>query len=321
MSRGYRSFVLAAVACLISATAIGFFLQPEKPNLAGDRSYREQATSYRAGGSECEPAALERLSGRKRVRKSEACQEAEEQHRESTNQLIEARRASDAADAQAIAAYKQTGIAAWGLGAGIVTLFAALGAAVFAERAAHHTMRGAVAAEQDLRPWLDVDFSEPSITVTGSTIRFAGIVTVKNIGKTVAQSVAFRADVIDGRYALPSGAVNRIFDRFENMGPYAGFNILPQSSLIEYLGEERDGSRDVWIYEAISGKAFLPYIVISVVYHGGNTGEVLHTGIVIALSKPKSGDDGQALVMIDYLGSGRSPINIRHTARHPNRTK
>ena len=84
MPRSYRLFIAAVVGCLILAFGLGWLIQPEKPYISGDHGYRKESASYHAGGANCEPPALDRLSGGKRIAKADACEEAEEKHREST---------------------------------------------------------------------------------------------------------------------------------------------------------------------------------------------------------------------------------------------
>ena len=143
MTKGYLRFLVAVIACLLAALAVGLTLQPKEPHLLGDRSYRAQSISYLSGGSGCEAAEVRSVRPNLRQRKMNACRERQEEHGNTANSLLEARRAADAAQAGAISSYQQTRIAALGLGAGIATLLAAIGAAVFAERAAHHTGRNA----------------------------------------------------------------------------------------------------------------------------------------------------------------------------------
>jgi hypothetical protein len=139
MPRGYRLFLFGAVAAIASAFVIAWLSQPKEPNFAGHRGYQEQAAAYRAGGSGCEPTKIGTLPIGLRQGKADACAEAEEQHREAANGLIEARRSADAADTQAVMAYQQARIETWGAAVGFLTLLAALSAAIFAERAAFHT--------------------------------------------------------------------------------------------------------------------------------------------------------------------------------------
>jgi hypothetical protein len=157
MPRGYRYVIIAAVGCLACAGLFGWLLQPEKPKFSFNRSYEAVSATYQAGGASCQPTAIDRLPRRKRQAKTDACNETKEQHRQAASSLVEARRQADAADAGTILAYKQTGIAGWGTAVGLLTLFAALTAAIFAERAAHHTKRSAdsaIQANQAARAWI-----------------------------------------------------------------------------------------------------------------------------------------------------------------------
>jgi len=150
MSQRGGMLIVTAFGVLILAGFSGLELQPKDPNLTGDSGYQEQATYYRAGGRDCEPAKLDRFTGRKRDRQANACENAEEEHRIAANGLKESRRSADAADAAAIAAYKQAGISAWGTAIGILTLGAAGFAAWYAKEAARHTEQGAKVAGQSL---------------------------------------------------------------------------------------------------------------------------------------------------------------------------
>jgi len=241
ISQNYRAFFVASVVCLLIATIFGMLLQPEKPTLAGDGAFLEEPTSYRAGGGQCEPSKIGSLPIRLRERRAEVCAEAEQQHRETANSIIEARRAANAADASVIIAYQQTKIAAWGFSAGIITLLAAVAAAMFAERAAYHTKRSADAAEaaatetstalkfaernakaaeeavtharevseNDLRPWISFDVKDVfKISTDQQNIYFWFEITIKNLGSfpaVVGQPLV---------YGYPVG-MRSMFARFE----------------------------------------------------------------------------------------------------------
>jgi hypothetical protein len=143
MTKGQWVFGGIALAAIILAAALAIFLQPEQPNFAGDRGYQEQAASYRAGGSGCEPAKISALPAKLRQGKADTCAKAEEEHRQTTNSLIENRRAAIATEASAAYTAAQARIEAWGAGIGFLTLIAAIAAATFAKKAADHTERGA----------------------------------------------------------------------------------------------------------------------------------------------------------------------------------
>lgn len=142
----YWAIVLAAVLVIASAALLGWSLYPKQPNISGNSGYQEEHPGYIAGGAGCQPGEIDRLvEGRERARKAIACQEAEEQHRLQANDLVQQRRAADAADAVTILTYQQTRIAAWGVGLGFLTMAAAVAAALYAKKAAEQAERSAQA--------------------------------------------------------------------------------------------------------------------------------------------------------------------------------
>jgi hypothetical protein len=201
---------------------------------------------------------LDIISARKRLAKAEACAKAEEEHREATNGLIEARRAADAADASANSAYQQAGIAAWGLSAGIVTLAAALGAAIFAERAAYHTKRSVKEMGRIGEAQVRAYITPPKITLRISPNDSIAVkIKVKNLGQSPAENFYWVHRLIisrapenwreiaeaNGSYAFqnmrftaPNGKMTPVDFGF-TIGagsPYkSSFNILPDAKLTE----------------------------------------------------------------------------------------
>ena len=146
MSRSNRGYIAAGfgVAAVIVAGVLAVALDPNEPELTGNVGYEKQWESYRPGGSDCEPAEIQRLAGRERTDRTISCQEQAEQRRLERNDLIQQRRSADAADAMAVMAYQQTRIAAWGIALGFITMAAAIGAAFYARQAA-------VATEENVR--------------------------------------------------------------------------------------------------------------------------------------------------------------------------
>lgn len=84
-----------------------------------------------------------------------------------------------------------------GLLVGAITMGAAIAAAVYAKQAAHHTKTAADAAHQANRPWLTVS-ADPNFVSTGHAPIFSLLLTIKNIGRTIAQNVRYEAEVIEG---------------------------------------------------------------------------------------------------------------------------
>jgi hypothetical protein len=164
-----------------------------------DSGYEAISASYEAGGTGCKPRILNRLATRKRERETYRCQEAEEQHREATDALIEARRQADAADAGAILSFKETGITAWGAGLGFVTMMAAIGAALFAERAAHHTKRSANIASTANRPWIAIGLRlRDGLVSQRGGISGGFTLSYENLGQSPALNIGIRALLRDG---------------------------------------------------------------------------------------------------------------------------
>ncbi len=187
---GYRGVVLAVagLVLLILGLAVGWSLQPRQPELTSNASYQTIAADYKPGGRNCEPSRLKELpSDRERAKHTETCQEAAEQHRLTSNDLIQQRRAADAANAMAILTYEQTGIAAWGMALGFVTMGAAIAAAFYARSAAVHSNQAHKSFVQAERAILRV-VSAQAMTVTGGkgSDEVVGIV-FKNVGRTSAR--------------------------------------------------------------------------------------------------------------------------------------
>jgi hypothetical protein len=251
MPRSYWRYIAPALGCLIVAALIGWRLQPKEPNLTSDGGYQEQSSYYRAGGSECEPAQLKVFAGPKRLHKTDACEEAKEQHREAANQLLEARRSANAANAQAIIANQQTGIAGWGMGLGFVTMIAAIGAAFYAREAAIYTRRAATFSGVSLRQtkrslglaeasnkltldaqraWMTI---KPEVTLSvsdGDRLLFVdGVIRFTNIGNTVATNVLVAGGA--SQEPLDIATEREIFSENQKIYPFIPRSIIPDERI------------------------------------------------------------------------------------------
>ena len=193
MPRGYRGIVAAAIglSSLALILTMSLALYPEKPNISGEIGYQEQVKGYYPGGSDCNPAKLERPSNGERSENRITCQEAAEQSRLARNDLIQQRRSADAADAMAISAYQQTRIAAWGNLLGGITMVAAIAAAYYAGMAALHSEKAKEAFIEAERAILRVA-GAGHLTVEGGDkpIVMFGVL-FKNIGRTAARVTSF----------------------------------------------------------------------------------------------------------------------------------
>jgi hypothetical protein len=186
--------VPAIAGLIIVAAGAGYLassLSPEKPNLASNSGYQGQATSYRAGGADCQPTEIKPLSNGERARRAVACQEAEEEHRLKTDDLIQQRRSADAANAMTILSYEQTKIATWGIALGFITMFAAIAAAFYARSAAVHSDNSHKTFINAERAVLRVVRANEAIITGHGNGRGVIAVTFKNIGRTPARINSF----------------------------------------------------------------------------------------------------------------------------------
>lgn len=143
MPRGNWGFFAAILGCLAAAIALWTFLRPVEPRLPSYQISEAVKPDYRAGGSQCEPSVIAKLSGVEAARKIDSCEDAAEQHRLQSNDLTQQTRAADAAREGVFLNYNQAVLTVAGLIVGGFTLMAAGFAAWYAKRAADETRRSA----------------------------------------------------------------------------------------------------------------------------------------------------------------------------------
>jgi hypothetical protein len=193
---------VAIIGVLIVALIAAWGLYPEQQHLTGNVGYQEQNRGYHAGGYDCLPATSKGLSDIDRKRRALGCEEAEEQHRLQTDDLIQQRRAADAADASAVFAFQQTRIQAWGVSLGIITMAAAIAAAWYARNAARAAKKALKhdkrVASDDLRPWLDFTITLDQIVLNHERLGFLAWVHIENSGRTPATNIHVRPMIFNG---------------------------------------------------------------------------------------------------------------------------
>jgi hypothetical protein len=212
MLRGHRGIVAALIGFLIGALGLGsllaWILWPGSPDLP---SYGWQDTAYsdyQAGGTSCKPEEIRALpADRERLRKREACEDAAEQHRINTNDLIQQTRAADAAAAGVWVAVWQSRATVFGLIVGFYTLAAAAFAAFYAREAAAHTASSVIEAKRA------ADAAETALR-----------------DSMVANTAQLRAYLTIKRVYIKQGARNAIWVDIANTGQTPAFSVKIQST-------------------------------------------------------------------------------------------
>jgi hypothetical protein len=196
MFRGRRREYASIGTVALVAIVVGILTWPVFPSLERYRYGNPYNSQYRPGGKQCDPAVLATgESGRERTRDTDACKKEAEEYRQNTSDLIQQTRAADAAKAQADIASQGLWTSWLQTIGGLLTLAAAVGAAVFARDAARETRRGADAAENATKEMRRIGEAQVTsylsiikgyIDIVGSG---AGVVfEVKNTGQSPAKA-------------------------------------------------------------------------------------------------------------------------------------
>jgi hypothetical protein len=159
MWKAYRYELIAGAVILLVALAVGLRTWPITPPLQSYGEEQPRDTKYRPGGSACEPAALIKLGREAGVRAADACRREAEEFRQKTNDLIQQTRSANAAEAQTEVSNQALWMLWFQTLGGFLTLFAAIGAALYARRAA-------VATEATAE--VTLAHSKPEVEITGN---------------------------------------------------------------------------------------------------------------------------------------------------------
>lgn len=223
MFRGYRIQILAAFGLALLALS-GFLtwgLYPEQPEISGEIGYQENREAYYPGGRDCQPTEINRLIGGKRTERAIACDEKAENHRLQSNDLIQQRRAAQAAEASAISAYYQARIAAWGLLLGGITMGAAIAAAFYARSAAVHTETAAKMFLEAERAHLLVQSGHVAVVTGGEHVIFR----FHNPGRAAARVTGVYAPPLGGRDGKLNIAMRAVVIGPDKTGDVIGFPV------------------------------------------------------------------------------------------------
>lgn len=148
MPRGYRRVIVALGLIFTLSIGIGWFLFPSMPSLESFEYDQPRNEHYRPGGRKCDPSALGAIrNSQVRLDRAEDCQKQAEEYRQSSDDLIQQTRAANAAAAQTDIAGQVLWMGWIQTIGGLLTLAAAVAAAIFARDAAIESRRSANIAD------------------------------------------------------------------------------------------------------------------------------------------------------------------------------
>lgn len=183
-SFGSNWSLIAAIGAIV-LIVLSWALAPPLPPSQDGSGGQAQDPSYHPGGASCSPSAIKSLPPGERDVKRTDCQEAREQHRLNTDDLVQQTRSANASEWIAQITARQTWILIAGLNFSAIALGAAGLAAYFAREAAR-------IARNDQRPWVEID----GLIATGDIfMREDGVVggsfeiKIRNVGRSPANSV------------------------------------------------------------------------------------------------------------------------------------
>lgn len=222
MLRGYRG-ILCALAGLV---------------LAGAGPPKAERQQPAAAPTDKIAPALESIAAslRNQVKPSDLEQPCKEGDNTRSSDLCAQWKAADAADSAASATWA-FGIAGSLLGA--LTLAAAWSAAKWARKAAEETKRGADAAEEQNRPWVEIEATDPKLVIHGRGLGAGAALALTNKGAWPATGVRCATTLtalpfVDGgiRTLTSRQKIDGIFEAWTKHGPI-GQALFPDAQLIE----------------------------------------------------------------------------------------
>ncbi len=191
--------IFAVAGCLVViglSVSLWWSLDPKQVALSGNTAVETSSAQERKELIECGSAQIRLLPRPERAEKTRFCERSTDDRQQQRNSYIQARRSADAADAQAMYAFQQTRGAAIGASLGLVTMLAAIVAAIYAGLAAHHTRRGANAAQGSAEAFLTVETARLKVSIAnGHEIRDFRIYypfQISNMGRTAATVTSLR---------------------------------------------------------------------------------------------------------------------------------
>lgn len=241
---------------------VGVWTWPKQPILVSYGEEHPINDQYRPGGKACEAESLAAIQDdRERTRQAEACQKEAETYRQSTNDLVQQTRAADSAQVQVNIASQQLWTEWLQTLGGLLTLAAAVGAAIWARDAARQTEQANEIARArqavEMRPWITLDaapdayllFDEYGKVSTDIKVIMTnvGAVTAKNVVCWASMYLGAGIDVRDKHLAAITGQVKR-----SRSNPYFHKRVIAPSQTVCFEPDVHSDAAEGDIYRIIA---------------------------------------------------------------------
>lgn len=258
MSGSNRRIFIALGLVGIITLFIGLWTLPASFPTQQFRYDSPRNEDYRPGGAKCEPAVLSAITDAKvRLNKAENCQKQAEEYRQTSNDLIQQTRAANAAQAQADIASQQLWTGWLQTIGGLLTLAAAVGAAIYARDAASHTRHANEIARDAQRAWVKFEPKVYKAEKAGNILKVSIRVDAINIGQSVARDIAFKASLFPSVEKFDEG-LDRVRLSIEDNGAFKT-HLVPGDMLSHWC--EGGYSLDALIPDDQTGRAIFMIFV------------------------------------------------------------
>lgn len=240
MSESNRYLFAIIIGYLTIAVVSWVLLRPPPFELTGRQDQKAQRSAYSPGSPRCYPSRISSLPAGEASDERYRCEQAAEEYRLKSDDLVQQTRAADAAYAIVDLTYRQTLISLAAALVGLLTLGAAVYAAWYARRAAEETGRGAEAAEgsltlsrnvskAELRPWIATECAVKRFQADDKQISCEYEIVFSNLGKTEAQEFYIAtANVVTGDD--PTELVTRFFQAQRPPRAHSKSMLMPNRS-------------------------------------------------------------------------------------------
>jgi hypothetical protein len=272
MFTGNRRITVTIGLIALIASAIGWLTFPTTPSPERLEYGNPRNEQHHPGGRQCEPSALRAITGAKvRLDATERCQKEAEEYRQNTDDLVQQTRAASAAVAQAEIAGQVLWMGWLQTLGGLLTLAAAVGAAIYARDAAQHTRYANEITLNAQRAWIDLNLRPLNVEKTPWGLHFKIRILATNSGGTAATHYSVKHEIIsvntEGINANLRERLDQIVSEWKTS--YIGLSwrvLAPGTTDIDTLWNELEESQLAWDDVGQRTKTTHPVVIACVFY-------------------------------------------------------